>query len=358
LSAANAGWSPKCAVSIGRQHADERTAARELHFERQALAFVDAVRTRVAERLAQPFARQVLLEARVSGFVDGAHQALREVIFAVTRREPHVLGHAAAKGMRALVEPAAREIETQFLHHREIEGTLRGNRKRAGRRDHAFGELLRFDARYQVRQPLIDVGKQAIDVGGAHARLVTVHQRVVAREARVGGEQARFFARKAHHFTKVDEKAAPVVGRPLTAPRMLAARAGKRPGLDQRFRQRIRVAPVAPHFAQIGALDISQRFLLRSLQQFRESRFGARAMDQRVQFRFGRCARRVALGRHHRVAVPADDGRQMAEAIKPQPHPAKLSVTRGESHCRAARRRNDIFIPAVLVGESRLLKPA
>ena len=85
------------------EQARECGSARQLHFERQALAFMYAVGARRAYRLAQPLAWQVLLKSCMAGFVYRTEQALHEVIFAIARGQTHIFRNAAAERMHTLV---------------------------------------------------------------------------------------------------------------------------------------------------------------------------------------------------------------------------------------------------------------
>src|SRR5690606_15028121 len=113
-----------------REQLHERTAAAELHLERQALALVHRHRPRLRHRLTEPRKRPALLVAAVAGLVDRPHQALFEVVLAVARGETDVLGYAAGEWMRADVEPPAIEVELQELHHALAQRLLRGDRER------------------------------------------------------------------------------------------------------------------------------------------------------------------------------------------------------------------------------------
>ena len=179
---------------------------------------------------------------------------------------------------------------------------------------------------------MLDVAKYSIEIGAAHARFVAIHECVVAGKSGIVREQPRFFARQPHHLPKVFQKPEPVVGRALRAPRVLAARTCHGLGFHQRFRQRVGVTPVTPYFAQVGALNITERFLLRGSQPIRETRIGARAVDQGVEFRFRRGARLVALGRHHGVAVPADDGGEMVVSVDARINAAQFLISRCGGH--------------------------
>ena len=98
------------------QPVDEAWMAAQLHLEAQALAFVQSHRAGVGHRLAQPLARQVLLVTAMAGLVHRAHQAAQEVVLAKARGHAHVLGHAAAEGVGADIQPAGIEIEAQQAH--------------------------------------------------------------------------------------------------------------------------------------------------------------------------------------------------------------------------------------------------
>ena len=316
------------------EQADKAAAARELHFKGQTLTFVQAVGTRGADRLAQPVARQVLFVTGMAGLVDGAEQAACKIAVAVARGQAHILRHAAAERMRTLVEPPRREIETEQRHHFLVQRALRRHRERALRSDDFFTGLFRLCAGDQVRQPGFDVAENAVDIGRAHARLKPIHQRVIPGQTRVISEELCLFACEFHHLAEIFEKALPVIGLTLAAPGVFAAGTGQRPGFDQRFRQCIGIAPVATDLAQIGTRSVVQRLGLRSLQPGDQPRISTRAMDQRREFGFRRGTRFVATGRHHRVAIPADDGGEMMVAVEPGVNAGQLGVIgRGGGRC-------------------------
>ena len=188
---------------------------------------MDAIRARDADRLPQPLARQILLEACVAGFVNRAHQALHEIVFAVTRGEADVFGYAAGKRMRAFVESSAVEIEAQLFHHIKVHRALCRHGEWACGCDYSFVALFVLYFCDELRQPLFDLAEDAVDIGRSHTGFKAIHQRVVARETAVVGEQFRFFARQAHYVAKVLQKAAPVVGGALTAPRVFTFSPGQ-----------------------------------------------------------------------------------------------------------------------------------
>ena len=76
--------------------------------------------------------------------MDRAHQALRKIVFPVTRGEAQVLRHATAERMHAFIEASGLEIEAQQPHDSQIHRTLGADRKRPHRGHHPLGTLPRL----------------------------------------------------------------------------------------------------------------------------------------------------------------------------------------------------------------------
>ena len=163
-----------------RQQPRKRRMAAELHFERQALAFVDAHGAGACDRLPQQVTRQALLVATVAGLVDDAHQRGQEVVLAVAGGHAHVLGHAAAEGVRALVQPAGGKVEAHQPHRLQAERLLGCGGEGADRPDDDLAGLARHHVLDQPGQPLPQRCEGTLDIGAAHAGFVLVQQRVVA----------------------------------------------------------------------------------------------------------------------------------------------------------------------------------
>jgi hypothetical protein len=312
-----------------REALAEGAAARELHLEREALALVHGHRPGQGHRLAERLARQVLLVTRVPGFMNGAEQPLKQVVLAVAGRQAHVLRHAAAERMRALVQPAGREIEAERLHRGATEGALRGDGERPGRLDRRrLCRLLRDDAAHRVRQPLLQGVEQRVDPRARHAGLVLVDERVVGRDALVLGQPLRRLANQCQERLEVGGEAGPVVGRALRAPGVLAAHRGERAPLDERLGQGIGAAPLPAHLAQVRAGAVGEPLALGALHRVAQRRLGAQAVDQRLELGQRRRARLVAGGRHQARAVPIGDRAEVRQAMQPEPVPLEPVVGR------------------------------
>ena len=204
--------------------------------------------------------------------------------------------------------------------------TLRGLRERAGRRRHHFVRLLVAHLRDEAGQPLLQVAEDTVDLGAGRAGFVLVHQGVVGREAGLVGQALRHLATKPQHLAKIFEKAGPVVRRPLRAPGVLAARACKRRGLDQRLRQCIGRSPIAPDLAEVGVRMRVEGLGGSTLQQIDELRVGAHAVQQTFHLGHRVGTRIVALGRHHRGLVPAGQRLQVVKVVQPGPDGGQLVV--------------------------------
>jgi hypothetical protein len=299
-----------------RQAGNEAGVAAELHLETQALALVQRGRARVGHRLAEQFARQVLLVAAVPGLVHRAHQRAEELVVAEARGHAHVLRHAATERVGADVEPTALEVESEHAHHLATQLALCLHRERPDRLDHRLARLHLLHLANQPRQPLPHFSEDAVDGGAGGARLVHVHQRVVGAQAGEVGEQPRFFAADGEHLAEVLDEARPVVGGPLLSPGVLATRLGHRAAPHQGLGHGIRAAPVAPDLSQVGALQVVQRLLLGPLQVVGQRLVGAQAVQQRRHLGHRRGAGLVALGRHVCGLVPAGDGLQVAQPMQ------------------------------------------
>jgi len=297
------------------QQAGEAGMRGQLHLEGQALALVQAHRAGAGHRQAQPFARQVLLVAAMAGFVDGAGEALQEAVVAVARGHPHILRHAAAEGMGALVQPAGLEVEAQQLHGVQPERTLRRGRERPLRVDEAVSGLTLHHLADQAGQPLAQVAEDAVHLRRAHARLVLVEQRVVAAQARILGQVLRLLPRVADDRSQVLDMAGPVVGRALLAPFMLAVRVRQRAGLDEPLGHRVGRAPHAAHLAQRGPLEIVQRLLRGFVEQLLQRRIGAQLVQQAAHLGQRLGARLRAARRHEGGLVPRRDRLQVGQTV-------------------------------------------
>ena len=277
---------------------------------------MDAHRARTTDRQVHAVARQILLVARVSGFMNNAHQAAHEVVFVVARGDAHILGHAAAKGMGREVEPTGGKVKPEQGHEFQPQCALLLDRERTLRgKQHLTGLLVAHLADH-AGQPGLHVAEDGVDVGAAGAGLELVHQRFVAAHARFLRQALRLFACEPDHVVEVRQKPAPVVGRALCAPRMLTARTGQALGFDEACGQQIGHLPVTLHLAQVGGLFRVERFVSGTREQVGQGRIGQRLVHQHVKFGQRRTARRVAFGRHHGRLVPAGDGCQMLVSVE------------------------------------------
>ncbi|CCK02555.1 hypothetical protein BN129_1110 [Cronobacter sakazakii 701] len=241
---------------LRQQQLQERTAAPELHFEEQALGFMDSGRARQRHRLARPFARQVLLITGMAGFVDHAKQRAEEFIFVIAGGDAHIFRHAAAERVRADIQPAAVEIKAEKAHRLKAQLALLRHRERPLRRNQRGALLFLHRAGEEIRQPAAQIAKQRIETRAGHVRLENIEQGVIARTAFGFGANSGLFTAQLHHLFEIFREAVPVVGRTLAAPGVFAAAARERFRLDQRFRQQRRLLVVALHFAQVRLFEI------------------------------------------------------------------------------------------------------
>ncbi|MNN74562.1 hypothetical protein D3C81_1907720 [compost metagenome] len=99
---------------------------------------MDGGGARQSDGLAEPVARQILLIARMAGFVHHAKQGAQQLVFIVTGGDAHVFRHAAAERMGADVETPGVKIEAQHFHRFQPQLTLNGGRERALWRNERF----------------------------------------------------------------------------------------------------------------------------------------------------------------------------------------------------------------------------
>src|SRR5712671_293334 len=100
----------------------------------------------------------------MTGLVQNPHQGAREIALVIARRDPYIVGRAAAKRMGADVEPAMGEVESDALHEAHRYPALNLNRKRAdrgGRRRQS--RLTGQDCFEQIGQKTRDLAEQAVD---------------------------------------------------------------------------------------------------------------------------------------------------------------------------------------------------
>jgi hypothetical protein len=197
----------------GRGEAGEGPAAAYLHFEKQRLAFVHRHAARHADRLEAPLGGQPALVERVAGLVQRAHQGFREICLIVARRQPHILGGAAAERVGALVEPAMRKIEADPLHQGQRGATLQRDRERPWR--FRRRRMRRLPGEHGIEQPREESGnrvEQAIDRGGRQPRLVMVEQRLVRAGAEGFGLGGGGFTGQREHALQTGQGHRKIVG--------------------------------------------------------------------------------------------------------------------------------------------------
>ncbi len=86
-----------------------------------------------ADRLQTPLGGQPALVEGVAGFVQNPHQRPRKIALVVARRDPYIVGDAAAKRMGADIEPAMSEIEADMFHQARPNPPLQLDRKRTSK---------------------------------------------------------------------------------------------------------------------------------------------------------------------------------------------------------------------------------
>ncbi len=118
------GVAPEMLAQERGQRLREGAAAAGLHLDAERLALVHRHPARLADRLAAPFGGKSLLVEGVPRLVQRAHQAVEEAVLAVARGDAHVVDGAAAEGVQADVEPAARGVEPEARHQVEREPAL------------------------------------------------------------------------------------------------------------------------------------------------------------------------------------------------------------------------------------------
>jgi hypothetical protein len=116
-----------------REH-HECAAARDLHFHKQRLAFVDRRAEAIAHRLPPPVRRQTLLVECVPGLMEHRHEGLQEIVFAVAGSDAGVVGNAAAERVMAHVQAPALEVEAEHAHHFFAKNALAFARERPAQR--------------------------------------------------------------------------------------------------------------------------------------------------------------------------------------------------------------------------------
>ena len=283
----------------------------ELHLERRGSGSRGCAIERASrDRLAEPVARQVLLVAGVAGLVDRAHQALHEVVFAVARGQAHVLGHAAAERMRALVEPAGLEVEAEQA----------ASRRRLSARCAAFGNGPRGATHGLARLALAHLRARARAATGCRSPKTRSTSALVmpgsygpsarrtarGRWRRRGAAPPRARARTTSR--KLSRKPRPVVGRALRcARRARSARAASDVASTSDSGSAFASRPVAPHLAQVGAL---RRRRAAPARRARAARPGAARCA-------GRCSSAVHLGHRLRRAPSLPLGGIIAARSQP-----------------------------------------
>jgi hypothetical protein len=236
----------------GGEVAKEGGRATDLHLDQQRLALVHRHAPRLAHRLVPPSLGQAGAVERMARLVQDRHQARGDVYLLVARRETDVVGHAAAERVRALVEPAALEIEPHLRHQPAAQRHLRCQIELPLDRQ---GRLL---ARQHLLQEIRQEGgqrlEQRVDLRRAQARLVAVEQGIVRAEIQrlcLGGG---LLTGQAHDLAKCWRQRREVGIGAGIAPGHLGAGGGARQRCDQSRIEGDRTPVGALHLAQIGAL--------------------------------------------------------------------------------------------------------
>jgi hypothetical protein len=120
----------------------------------------------------------------VAGLVQDRHERRVHVRLVVACGQAHVVRHAAAERVRALVQAAVREVKAERAHQPLAQHLLPGEGKRP---DEQQGRgLARQHVVDEIRQERGKRLEQGVHLAGADARLVIVEERIV------GGEPERF----------------------------------------------------------------------------------------------------------------------------------------------------------------------
>ena len=211
---------------------------------------------RLADRLMAPFGGQAALVKRMAGLMQNGHDGRAKIAFVVARGDAHILGHAAAKRVMALVQPAMREIEAEALHQRPRKLALasRGEGSGGAERRRRLARLLVQNLGQKIGEKTRQIVENDVDLGAGEARVIAVDQGVIGRQA----ERRRFgrglFPDQNEQRLEGLLKGGEITLRARLAPHQLACRSGLAEGRHQIGGQRIGVRPAVAHFPGIGLL--------------------------------------------------------------------------------------------------------
>ena len=185
-----------------------KPGARELHLERQALAFVQCRRTRVRRAAgrairAAGFARSVRGRSRGS-CPSGLPQEIALRGSAWSGARPRARRRRRGGCSRRAARPRNRSPASCIMRS-AFSARCAASRERARRRDKRLAAtVLPRTLRDQLRQPLpARRAKMRSMSAAAHARLVTVHQRVVARSPVCAASKRASSRASRTHFAEI-----------------------------------------------------------------------------------------------------------------------------------------------------------
>src|SRR5712671_3511985 len=186
----------------------------------------------------------------MTGLVQNPHQGAREIALVIARRDPYIVGRAAAKRMGADVEPAMGEVESDALHEAHRYPALDLDRKRAnrgGRRRQS--RLTGQDCFEQIGQKTRDFVEQAVDRRDQPSGLVLIEKSFVGARLEPlrldGGDlplQTKYLLEPGQHGGEVALWT-------RLPPHRLALRTGARLRFDESARHRGRMQPASTHLA-------------------------------------------------------------------------------------------------------------
>ena len=267
-------------------------------------------------------ARQARLVEGVAGLVQDAHQRGGDVVLAVAGGDADVGRRAAAERMGALVEPAALEVEPGTGHELAGEHLLPVGREGARGPDRVrLGTLAGQDGVDQGRQLGCQLLEERDDDGIAQVWLVGVEQGVVGAEAERGPGQRTGLAGEADHLLELRGEHGEVGLRAGLAPGHLAGGGGTRQRLDQGRLQRVGMAVLAAHLAQVRLLPgVEVRLVVGAGQVIAGLGMGEEVVGQALQGGQLLAAGGCGQLRHHHRRVPVQDGERtldVADAAEP-----------------------------------------
>ena len=228
------------------------------------------------------------------------------------------MGGPAAERVKADVQPAPVEVETDGLHQPHAQRPLGFHRERPLEGQDVRTALLALQHLAQEpRQEALQVAEQLVDVVGVAARLIGVQQRLIQRAAqrlRLGG---RDLALEVQHFRQAGQQHREIAGGAGVAPDHFAAGNGAGVRFDQIARHRRRVEVGAAHLVQVGFLPVGKIGLVLGVgQQVGVVVVGQQLVAQDLQ---GRKLLGPAVGgtrRHQRLGVPLQNAERVVDRGK------------------------------------------